>query len=114
MVFYVLTIFPEMILDGLNHSVIKRAVDSNLINVVPVNIRDYSENKHKKVDDYPYGGGPGMVLTAPPIYNAYKSVEKKAKKGTRIIYLTPQGKPYNQKKAVSLSKEEELILLCGH
>jgi len=110
--FHVLTLFPNMILDGINHSIIARAIANNLIDLSAVNIRDFSSNKHNKVDDYPYGGGVGLVMAAAPIYNAYKSLN--VKKGTKVVYLTPKGELFSQKKARELAKEEELILLCGH
>ncbi|MCL1924380.1 MAG: tRNA (guanosine(37)-N1)-methyltransferase TrmD [Defluviitaleaceae bacterium] len=112
MKFHVLTLFPNMILDGINHSIIARAIANNLIDLSAVNIRDFSSNKHNKVDDYPYGGGVGLVMAAAPIYNAYKSLN--VKKGTKVVYLTPKGELFSQKKARELAKEEELILLCGH
>ncbi|MFI3230581.1 MAG: tRNA (guanosine(37)-N1)-methyltransferase TrmD [bacterium] len=116
--FYVLTLFPEMIQGGLNHSIIKRALDSNIISLKAINIRDFSNNKHKKVDDYAYGGGAGMVMQAQPVYDCYLHVKdnyfKKTTSNTRVVYMTPQGKPFNQEKALELSKEENLIFLCGH
>jgi tRNA (guanine37-N1)-methyltransferase len=112
--FYVLTLFPEMIESGLNHSMIKRAVDNNIISINPIDIRNFAKNKHRHVDDYPYGGGAGMVMQPQPIYDAYMSIKDKVEEGTPVIYMTPQGKPYNQKKAVELSKYKDVILLCGH
>ena len=111
--FYVLTLFPEMIDAALSHSIIGRAVNEGIINVEAVNIRDFSKDKHRHVDDYPYGGGAGMVMQPQPIYDAYKSIEEKAGKA-RVIYRSPQGKRFNQKIAEELSKEESIILLCGH
>ena len=111
--FYVLTLFPEMIDATLSHSIIGRAVNEGIINVEAVNIRDFSKDKHRHVDDYPYGGGAGMVMQPQPIYDAYKSIEEKAGKA-RVIYMSPQGKRFNQKIAEELSKEESIILLCGH
>lgn len=111
--FYVLTLFPEMIDAALSHSIIGRAVNEGKINVEAVNIRDFSKDKHRHVDDYPYGGGAGMVMQPQPIYDAYKSIEEKAGKA-RVIYMSPQGKRFNQKIAEELSKEESIILLCGH
>ncbi len=111
--FYVLTLFPEMIDAALSHSIIGRAVNEGIINVEAVNIRDFSKDKHRHVDDYPYGGGAGMVMQPQPIYDAYKSIEEKAGKA-RVIYMSPQGKRFNQKIAEELSKEESVILLCGH
>lgn len=111
--FYVLTLFPEMIDAALSHSIIGRAVNEGIINVEAVNIRDFSKDKHRHVDDYPYGGGAGMVMQPQPIYDAYKSIEEKAGKA-KVIYMSPQGKRFNQKIAEELSKEESIILLCGH
>ena len=111
--FYVLTLFPEMIDAALSHSIIGRAVNEGIINVEAVNIRYFSKDKHRHVDDYPYGGGAGMVMQPQPIYDAYKSIEEKAGKA-RVIYMSPQGKRFNQKIAEELSKEESIILPCGH
>ena len=111
--FYVLTLFPEMIDAALSHSIIGRAVNEGIKNVEAVNIRDFSKDKHRHVDDYPYGGGAGMVMQPQPIYDAYKSIEEKAGKA-KVIYMSPQGKRFNQKIAEELSKEESIILLCGH
>ena len=91
MKFYVMTLFPQMILDGLNTSITGRAIESGALCVEAVDIRDFSKNKHMKVDDYPYGGGAGMVMQPGPVYSAYESVKEKAPKA-RVIYLTPQGK----------------------
>jgi len=118
--FHILTIFPEIINDGVNHSILKRAIENNYISVNAVNIRDFSKNKHKKVDDYPYGGGAGMVMTPQPIYDAYLSVKENLKSKssqksqTKVVYMTPQGKVFNQNTAQSFSEEEDLIILCGH
>ena len=110
MKFDVLTLFPEMF-EPLKQSIIGKAEEKNLLDINIINIRDFSKNKHKKVDDTPYGGGAGMVMQADVVYDAYKSIkDEKAK----VIYLTPQGKVLNQKKVEKLSKEEHLILLCGH
>ncbi len=118
--FHVLTLFPEMVLDGLNTSIIGRAIQNGKIGLEAVNIRDFATNKHMKVDDYPYGGGAGMVMQAEPVYLAYRSVEERISvlsetaKKPRVIYLTPQGSVFNQRMAEDLSKEEDLIFLCGH
>lgn len=116
--YHVLTLFPEMIEDGLNTSIIGRAMSKGIIELNAVNIRDFATNKHMKVDDYPYGGGAGMVMQAEPVYLSYKSVADKIIERTgnkpRVIYLTPQGKVFNQKMAEEFSKEEDLIFLCGH
>lgn len=110
MKFDVLTLFPEMF-EVLNKSIIGKAKEKGLINVNLINIRDFSKNKHKKVDDTPYGGGAGMVLMPDVVYDAYKSVEDKE---ARVIYMSPQGKKLDQNKVEELSKQEHLILLCGH
>lgn len=110
MKFTILTLFPEMF-EPLKHSIIERAARENLININLINIRDFSKDKHKKVDDTPYGGGAGMVMRADVVYNAYKSIESNKSK---VIYLSPQGKTLNQKKVKELAHEEHLILLCGH
>lgn len=108
--FDVLTLFPEMIYTGLNHSIIKKAIDKGLININCIDIRDFSKNKHRQVDDYVYGGGAGMLMKPEPIYDAYKSIGKKS----RVVYMTPQGKVFNQSLAQEFSKEKDLIILCGH
>lgn len=113
--FHVLTLFPEMILQGSEASILGRAVKNGHIALNAVDIRDYTTNKHKKVDDYPYGGGAGMLMQAQPVFDAYQSVAKKlGRKDTRVIYMTPQGKRFNQKMARELAGEDELIFLCGH
>lgn len=113
--FHILTLFPEMIVNGLNTSITGRAIDKKLISVNTINIRDYSTNKHLKVDDYPYGGGAGMVMQAEPIYKAYSDLKDKIGKETlRVVYLTPQGKVFNQEVAKELASEEDLVFLCGH
>ena len=138
--FHILTLFPDMVADGLNTSILARAMDKQLITVETVNIRDYTTNRHGKVDDYIYGGGAGLLMQAQPVYDAWKAVEEKiqqaneqnsaavpenvsaadaddkkaGKKRTRVVYLTPVGKVFNQKMAEDFSKEEDLILLCGH
>lgn len=110
MKFDVLTLFPEMF-ESLNKSIIGRAAEKNLISINTINIRDFSKNKHKKVDDTPYGGGAGMVMMPDIIYDAYQSVKDE---DAKVIYMTPQGKTLNQKKIEQLSKEKHLVLLCGH
>lgn len=112
MQFHVMTLFPEMINDGLTHSIIKRAMDKNIVTINAVNIRDYTENKHKKVDDYVYGGGAGMIMACQPIYSCYKSLELDEK--ARVIYLSPKGTPFNQEKAKELATLDNIVLLCGH
>lgn len=112
--YHVLTLFPEMIQDGLNTSIIGRAMEKGLISLETTDIRDYSTNKHHKVDDYPYGGGAGMVMQAEPVYGAWKAVSDKIGYRPRVIYLTPQGSVFNQKIAEDLAKEKDLVFLCGH
>ena len=116
--FHVLTLFPEMIDSGLNTSITGRAIKNGLIELDSVNIRDYTKEKHGKVDDYPYGGGAGMVMQAEPVYLSYKAVEdkiiKEGRKKPRVIYTTPQGRVFNQEIARELSEEEDLVFLCGH
>lgn len=114
MIFHVLTLFPEMINETTGHSVLGKAIDKSLIQVNGINIRDYANNKHNQVDDYPYGGGPGMVMQAGPIYRAHEDLRNKGSKAKRVIFLTPQGKTFNQTMARELAREEELVLLCGH
>ncbi|GKX31722.1 tRNA (guanine-N(1)-)-methyltransferase [Vallitalea longa] len=109
-----MTLFPDMIRQGLNSSIIGKAQEKDLIEINTINIRDYAYNKHKQVDDYPYGGGAGMVMQPEPIYEAYKNIITKSEEKPRVIYLTPQGKTFNQEMAMELSKEKELTFLCGH
>ena len=112
--FYILTLFPEMVMDGLNTSIIGRAVKNGLLNIEAINIRDFAQNKHGQVDDYTYGGGAGLLMQAAPIYRAYEYICEKIGKKPRVIYLTPQGNVFNQGYAEEFSKEENLIFLCGH
>lgn len=103
-----------MVIDGLNTSIIGRAIEAGLLEINAVNIRDYSTNKHMKVDDYPYGGGAGLVMQPEPVYRAYEDLTKDMKKKPRVVYLTPQGTTFHQEMAKELAKEEELVFLCGH
>lgn len=133
--FHILTLFPEMIMNGLNTSITGRAIAKDLLSINAINIRDYAFNKHHSVDDYPYGGGAGMLMQAEPVYQAYHAVveqieERKNKEQTenaeqceenmgeekklRVVYLSPQGDVFNQKMAEELAQEEDLVLLCGH
>ena len=148
--FHVLTLFPEMIRQGMNTSIIGRAIAGGLLSVDSVNIRDFAFNKHQSVDDYPYGGGAGMLMQAEPVYLAYKDIEERIQKRIqnakmqnaeteeqdaevkvqnagiqdaetvspdkklRVVYLSPQGKTFDQKMAEELAEEEDLVLLCGH
>lgn len=116
--FYIMTLFPEMVEQGLNTSIIGRAVESGKLNIKAVDIRDFSEDKHRHVDDYPYGGGAGMVMAPGPVVRTCEYVKslipEERRDKARVIYLTPQGQVFNQKKAEEWSKEEDLIFLCGH
>ena len=112
--FHILTLFPEMVLNGLNTSILGRAVKEGHITINATNIRDFADNKHNHVDDYPYGGGAGMVIQPEPVYKAYESAISQMSKKPRVIYLTPQGKVFNQSMAEDFAKEENLIFLCGH
>ncbi|MEY8235950.1 tRNA (guanosine(37)-N1)-methyltransferase TrmD [Lachnospiraceae bacterium 66-29] len=114
MKFYILTLFPEMVMQGLSTSMIGRAMDAGILHIEAINIRDYSINKHDKVDDYPYGGGAGMLMQAQPVYDAWKSVVERIGKKPRCVYVTPQGSTFTQQAAKEFAREEELILLCGH
>ncbi|SDJ72850.1 tRNA (guanosine(37)-N1)-methyltransferase TrmD [Sediminibacillus albus] len=110
----VLTLFPEMFEGVFNHSILKKAQEADAFQYKLVNFRDYSENKHKKVDDYPYGGGAGMVLTPQPLFDAVEDLSAGFDNKPRVVLLCPQGETHTQEKAVELSKEEHLIFICGH
>lgn len=130
--FHILTLFPEMVMQGLHTSILKRAVEKGYIYIEAVNIRDYTLDKHGKVDDYTYGGGAGMLMQAQPVYDAYKAVEAQilvrhagqgekaetadgaGRRVPRVIYVTPQGQTFHQQMAQDFSEEEDLIFLCGH
>ena len=131
--FHILTLFPEMVMNGLNTSIIGRAVQAGLLSIEAVNIRDYAFNKHQSVDDYPYGGGAGMLMQAEPVYLAYEALAERIRsrragaradisssdntaeeRRPRVVYLSPQGDVFCQSMAEELVKEEDLILLCGH
>lgn len=120
--FHIMTLFPEMVLDGLHTSIIGRAEEKGFISVEAVNIRDYTLDKHKKVDDYTYGGGAGMLMQAQPVYDCWRALDERIAgrkqeqnvQKTRVIYVTPQGEVFSQRKAAELSMEEDLIFLCGH
>lgn len=112
--YHVLTLFPEMIENGLKTSITGRAIENGTIGLNAINIRDFADNKHNKVDDYPYGGGAGMVMQAEPVYRAWASVTEKIGKKARTIYVTPQGTTFHQGMAEELAKEENVIFLCGH
>ncbi len=112
--FHILTRFPDMVEQGLSASILGRAEQAGLISVHAVNIRDYTEDRHLHVDDYPYGGGAGMVMQPGPVVKAVRSVQEKLDRPARVIYLSPQGKTFSQPMARELAREEDLILLCGH
>ncbi len=116
MKFYVMTLFPEMIIEGLSYSILGRAIKSGIVSLEAVNIRDFTEDKHKHVDDYPYGGGAGMVMACEPIEKTYRYLCEKrmVRSRPRVIYLTPQGKVFNQTMAKEYAEEEDLFFLCGH
>ena len=112
--FHVLTLFPEMIEQGLGTSITGRAMEKGLVSLNAVNIRYYAANKHRKVDDYTYGGGAGMLMQAQPVYDACMAVQNSLEKPARVVYMSPQGRTFNQEMAKELAREEDLIILCGH
>ncbi len=112
--YHILTLFPEMVLNGLHTSIIGRAAEKGLLSIEAIDIREYSTDKHRHVDDYPYGGGAGMVMQPMPICEAYDDLCEKIGKKPRVIYMTPQGRVFNQRIAEELAKEEDLVFLCGH
>ena len=137
--FYIMTLFPDMVTDGLHTSIIGRAMSKGILSVEAVNIRDYAFNKHNSVDDYPYGGGAGMLMQAEPVYQCYEAVKEKIRmnrlkkekktgaakvcgavkasdeeRSFRVVYLSPQGRTFCQSMAEEFAREDELVLLCGH
>jgi len=112
--FHILTLFPEMIEQGMHTSIIGRAIAGGYLSINAVNIRDYAFNKHQKVDDYPYGGGAGMLMQAEPVYLSYEAIKEKIGYRPRVVYLTPQGKVFHQEMAKELAQERDLVFLCGH
>lgn len=112
--FHVMTLFPEMIESVASASILGRAEKKGLISVEAVNIRDYTADPHRKVDDYPYGGGPGMVMQAQPVYDCYKAIRDRCPEGTRTVFMTAQGKTFNQKLAGYYAGFSDVIILCGH
>ena len=112
--FHVMTLFPDMITDGLNTSITGRAIKAGVMSVTAHDIRDYSNDKHLKVDDYPYGGGAGMVMRAAPVCDCYEDIVRSIGKRPRVIYMTPQGYTFTQSMAEEFAKEDNLVILCGH
>ena len=112
--FHVLTLFPEMFSGVLHSSMLGRAEEKGILNFNLINIRDFSGNKHNRVDDAPYGGGRGMVMQPGPVFDAYMSVAEKIKEKPYVIYMSPKGKMFDQKKAIELSKKEDVVIICGH
>ena len=112
--FHVLTLFPEMIEQGMHTSIIGRAIANGYLSINAINIRDFAFNKHQKVDDYPYGGGAGMLMQAEPVYLAYESIQEKLGYRPRVVYLTPQGSVFHQQMAREMAQEKDLVFLCGH
>ena len=116
--FHILTLFPEMVQNGLNTSIIGRAVNAGILNIEAIDIREFTTEAHGHVDDYPYGGGAGMVMQAQPIYDCYKSVEDRVlaagRKKPRVLYTSPAGRVFNQSMARELATEEDIVILCGH
>lgn len=110
----IMTLFPDMIMNGLGTSITGRAMEKGILSVNAVNIRDYAFNKHHSVDDYPYGGGAGMLMQAEPVYQCYKAITDTMEKKPRVLYMSPQGKTFTQDMAEEFAKEDELIFLCGH
>lgn len=109
-----LTLFPELVENVVNSSITGRAIKNNLIELNCINIRDFAQNKHNSVDDEPYGGGGGMIMQAEPIYLAYQSITEGLTYNPKVIYMSPQGKVFNQELAINLAKEKHLVFLCGH
>ena len=112
--FHVMTLFPDMIMDGLNTSITGRAIKAGVMSVKAYDIREYSNDKHLKVDDYPYGGGAGMVMRAAPVCDCYEDIVRNIGKRPRVVYMTPQGYTFTQSMAVEFAKEDNLVILCGH
>ncbi|QUH20853.1 tRNA (guanosine(37)-N1)-methyltransferase TrmD [Alkaliphilus sp. B6464] len=118
MIIKVMTLFPEMFVGPLGNSIIQRAKENGIVDIAYINMRDYADNKHKKVDDYPYGGGPGMVMTPQPIFDCYNNIVDtlvtEENQRPRVIYLSPKGKTFDQQMAIELSKEKSIVMICGH
>ncbi len=111
---YIMTLFPDMVMSGLSESITGRAMEKGKLQIEAVNIRDYTEEKHGRVDDYPYGGGAGMVMQAQPVYDCYRHVRQMAGDDAPVIYMSPQGQTLNQAMAGELASLESMIILCGH
>ncbi|MCK4257543.1 MAG: tRNA (guanosine(37)-N1)-methyltransferase TrmD [Halanaerobiales bacterium] len=111
--FHILSIFPEMFHSVFEESILKRAQKNNLIQINLINIRDYATNKHKTTDDYPFGGGPGMVMKVEPVFSAFQDIASKTKRPLHRIFMSPQGQPFNQAKAIELAKHDDIVILCG-
>jgi tRNA (guanine37-N1)-methyltransferase len=111
---FVLTLFPDMVRDGLHTSIVGRAIEEDLIHLETINIRDYTASRHGKTDDYPYGGGAGMVMQAQPVYDAYRSVASRLDYKPRVVYLTPQGQVFTQRMAREMALDKGIVFLCGH
>lgn len=112
--FYILTLFPEMVSQALHTSIIGKAVERGVLHIEAINIRDYTRDKHMKTDDYPYGGGAGMVMQAQPVYDAYCAVKERIGYTPRTVYLTPQGPTFTQNMAKEMAIEKNMVFLCGH
>lgn len=112
--YYVMTLFPEMIEQGMNTSIIGRAMAKGLLTLTTLNIREYSVRGDGRIDDYPYGGGAGMVMQAEPVCRTYESLSEQLGYRPRLIYLTPQGRVFNQQMAKEFAQEKDLVFLCGH
>ena len=112
--FHIMTLFPEMITQGMSQSITGRAINKGLISVDAVDIRDFTVNRNRRVDDYPYGGGAGMVMQAQPVYDCYQALKKKIKGPHPVVYMTPQGRVFNQSIAREFLQYEDVVFLCGH
>ncbi len=112
--FHVMTLFPDFINEAVSHSILKRAIERDLLKVNAVDIRDFTKNKHKKVDDYTYGGGSGMLMSCEPVYECYKHISKDLTGTTKVLYMSPKGEQLTQQMGEDLSKYDNLIILCGH
>ncbi len=112
--FYILTLFPDMVMNGIHSSITGRAMDRGILNIEAVDIRDYTLDRNRRVDDYTYGGGAGMLMEAQPVYDAYTDVLKRSGKTPRVVFTTPKGKVFDQKMAEEFAAEDAVIFLCGH